>query len=74
MNLRSFDLEMLELIGLIIGDGSILYKYRKKHYRLSISGDVLQDVEYFKKMASIIYNPTKKCLKLEKENTKKGIV
>jgi DNA-binding transcriptional regulator WhiA len=64
--------DLAELIGVIIGDGNILYKYRNKWNRLSISGDVEQDVDYFKKIGNIIFELAGKKPKIRKRVMKKG--
>lgn len=48
-------MNLYELIGLIIGDGSIIYKTHKRIYRLTISGDVKEDREYFEVISKFIY-------------------
>lgn len=49
-------MNLYELIGLIIGDGSIIYKTNKRIYRLTISGDVKEDREYFEVISKFIYS------------------
>ena len=53
--MKASKINLYELIGLIIGDGSILYNYRNKWHRLQISGDVNQDKEYFDHLSNFIY-------------------
>ncbi|MEK6862065.1 MAG: hypothetical protein AABY07_08940 [Nanoarchaeota archaeon] len=43
-----------ELIGVIIGDGSILYNPKKYLYRLEIAGNYTEDYKYFLKLSQII--------------------
>lgn len=47
--------ELAELIGLIIGDGHIMYQSYNRTYRLTITGDVKEDKEYFEKISNIIF-------------------
>lgn len=51
-------MNIYELIGLIIGDGSIMYNHiskgGKKHYRLMIDGDAKEDQEYFRNLSLFI--------------------
>src|SRR3989344_3118057 len=71
MNKREVNLS--EFVGLIIGDGSILYKYRGAHYRLSIVGDVHQDVEYFDEIRSFVYELVGKLPKIRIRKMKMGL-
>ena len=64
--------ELGELIGLIIGDGHILYRYRNKSNRLSISGDVDQDYKYFQTISNFISSLTGKHPKIRIRTLKKG--
>ncbi len=52
--------ELAELVGLIIGDGHILYNHYKRIYRLTISGDVKEDKKYFEKISNVIFKITNK--------------
>jgi DNA-binding transcriptional regulator WhiA len=65
--------DLAELIGLIIGDGNILYRYRNRWNRLSIYGDVKQDGKYFEKIKNIIFELTGKMPKIRKRIRKKGL-
>ena len=51
-------MNIYELIGLIIGDGSIYYNPKKSQYRLSISGDVKEDRKYFEDISRFIFQLT----------------
>ena len=66
--------ELAELIGLIIGDGHIVYNSYKRNYRLTITGDVKQDKPYFKKISNIIFKITNKRPKIrERKVMTRGI-
>ena len=54
MDRKSNFANLFELIGLIIGDGNILYNYKNKWNRISISGDVEQYFRYFEKICDFI--------------------
>src|SRR3989344_2218957 len=64
--------DVLELIGVIIGDGSILYGYRNEHYRMEISGNAEEDQSYFLRLQKIIKNNFNKDVKIIERNHKKG--
>jgi DNA-binding transcriptional regulator WhiA len=67
-------MNLYELIGLIIGDGSILFNYPDKrgflHYRLELTGDVNQDKEYYKKISKQIFKLSKQEPKIITRNIK----
>ena len=64
--------DVLELIGVIIGDGSILYGYRNKYYRMEISGNAVEDPTYFLKLQEIIKNNFNKNVNIIERKQKKG--
>jgi len=47
-------MNIYELIGVIIGDGSILYNPKKYQYRLEIFGNATEDYKYFLKLKQFI--------------------
>src|SRR3989344_7518568 len=49
-----------EFIGLMIGDGCILYNQKNKTYRMEIAGDVKQDQLYFEEISKLVYKLTNK--------------
>ncbi len=57
--MKASKINLYELIGLIIGDGSIMYGWKskegKKHYRLYINGDIKDDIEYFKEVSRLVF-------------------
>ncbi|MBS3171559.1 hypothetical protein J4449_03035 [Candidatus Woesearchaeota archaeon] len=64
-------MNIYELIGLIIGDGYIAYNKKKRYYFLEITGDVLDDTEFFEKISHFLYNLTgkKPIISLRKRET-----
>ncbi|MEK6903580.1 MAG: LAGLIDADG family homing endonuclease [Nanoarchaeota archaeon] len=64
--------EFAELVGVIIGDGNILYRYQDKFYRLIVVGDVSQDIEYFMRLKNIIFKLTGKEPVIQSRKHKKG--
>ena len=46
---------LCELVGLLLGDGTILYQYRRKFNRVGLSGDVLQDKIFFRSISETIF-------------------
>lgn len=65
------DSEVCELVGLIIGDGSIIYNHNGQN-RLSISGDVEEDEIYFEKIGDIIFKLSGKQPKIRTRERLKG--
>tara|TARA_Y100000310_G_scaffold197792_1_gene197856 strand:- start:1492 stop:2208 length:717 start_codon:yes stop_codon:yes gene_type:complete len=49
-------MNIYEFIGIIIGDGSILYNKEKKYYRLEIAGNVTEEKNYFEKISRFMIN------------------
>lgn len=49
-------MNIYEFIGIIIGDGSILYNKKNRTYRLEISGNVMEDKNYFDEISNFIMN------------------
>src|SRR3989344_1230207 len=64
--------DILELIGVIIGDGCILYGYKNKYYRLEITGNATEDTSYFSKLQEIIKNNFNKNAKIIERKHKNG--
>ena len=56
--------KLAELVGLIIGDGHIMYNSKKRIYRLTISGDVKEDKKYFRKILKTIFEITNRVPKI----------
>ena len=54
MYMNRLNYNLAELVGVIIGDGSILYNKEKRIYRLEIAGNATEDIEYFNKLKEII--------------------
>ncbi len=61
-----------ELIGIILGDGYIRYNTKESIYGLEITGDALDDHEYFQSIAEIIEKISKKKPKIWTKKEKKG--
>tara|TARA_Y100000310_G_C20454182_1_gene702230 strand:+ start:25 stop:903 length:879 start_codon:yes stop_codon:yes gene_type:complete len=56
--------DLAELIGVIIGDGCINQSWKRKDYRIQISGNKIEDKEYMEKY---LPNLLEKCLKIRKK-------
>ena len=65
-------LNFYELIGVILGDGSLWYYPLKRVYALEITGDATDDQEYFVKLAELIGRLAKKKPKIRVKNEKLG--
>lgn len=76
-------MNVYEFIGIIIGDGNILYNKEKRYYRLEITGNAMDDPLYFEKISNFIqkefgitpkikirYFKNGKCIKLYIDNKK----
>ena len=64
--------QIAELIGIIIGDGNILYSKEKKYYRLEIVGNVEDDLEYFQHITKIIESKSKNKVKIRIKKERLG--
>jgi len=65
-------LNFYELIGVILGDGSLWYYPSKRVYGLEISGDAKDDHDYFSKLAELIEEIAKKKPKIRVKIEKLG--
>lgn len=66
------DPDIMELMGVIIGDGSLLYNKNKRVYRLEIAGNATEDPRYFLKLSKAITKISNKKAKIRFRQHKKG--
>ncbi len=66
-------MNLYELIGIIIGDGNIIYNPKNRTYRLEITGNVEEDGIYFQKIASFIEKKSINKVHIRIKKEKKGI-
>ena len=64
--------DVCELIGVIIGDGSIIYNSKNRTYRLEIAGNATEDPRYFSMLSKTIFKLSKKEPKIRFRQHKKG--
>jgi len=65
-------MNIYELIGVIIGDGNIIYNKNNKQYRLEITGNATEDKEYFINLSKIINKISNKKPTIRERSHKKG--
>ena len=65
-------LNFYELVGMILGDGSLWYYPTKRVYGLEITGDAKDDQEYFSKLSELITKIAKKKPKIRIKKEKLG--
>lgn len=55
MKIPEINHELAEFVGILLGDGCIIFK-EKKHYEVKISLDKIKDKEYVNYVKNLIYN------------------
>jgi len=68
-------MNIYELIGIIIGDGNIMYNKKHRNYWLEITGNAEEDLDYFMRIKKIIEKKSKNKVRIwiKKEKLGKGL-
>jgi len=65
-------MNLYEVIGIIIGDGNILYNLKNRTYRLEITGNAEEDNDYFNKILNTLKTECKNKVRIRIKLEKNG--